>query len=173
MSIGELIPPDSPFQFEGLDMRPSFRASSDGSHIYSINIMVEESVWNALKTIPRHRIIGGVLYWHDGDEPDDAPLELKIKKPTKKDAPKGEWGKFWARMFADGSTRDAQFFNHPDLHGVLNLTAPVKAEEAKTALREQFGVTSMTFISPTDFCKWATENELHSLATLANRIAFE
>lgn len=165
MSIGEMIPPDSPFQFEGLDLRPSFRASSDGSHIYSINVMVTEQVWNALKTIPRHRIIGGVLYWHDGDEPesDDAPLDLKIKKPRKADQPKGEWGKYWAILVGKNA-----IFKHPDLLQVLSDRHPHQPDPEQ-ALRDEFQVSSRTFISPERFESWLASYGLDGLVSLSRQ----
>jgi hypothetical protein len=159
MSIGEMIPPNTPFEFSGLDVRPSFRASSDGSHVYSVNFMVTEEVWNALKTIPRHRIVGGVLCWtEDGD---DAPLDLKIKKPTKKEAKRrGPFSSYWQEMFKAG------FQHNFDL---LEVLPRLESQSVKEAIKSLFMVQSMTEIEPANFESWCKRKGLTGLVTLSRQ----
>lgn len=165
----EILQPNTPRNFEGRNIRTPKRSGATND-LYLVQFEITREAWEDLETIPKTAILAGVIWYSDGD---DQPLEIKIKAPRKKDAPKGSFGLFWKRMFAHASTDKQQFFNHPDLHTALGLIAPVSSEQAKVALREAFGVDSLTFVSPTDFAVWCQGNELHSLATLASRIAFE
>lgn len=106
------------------------------------------------------------------------PLNIRIKSEKAKRVKvepkqKGEFGTFWRDMITDGSTNDQQFFNHPDFQEVLGLEAPVSLVQAKEALYKVFGVESLSFVSPAQFIEWCTCSELHSIATLANKIAFQ
>jgi hypothetical protein len=178
--MSEILQANTPLEFEGRNIRTPKRSSSLND-LYLVQFEISREAWEALETVPKSAMLGGLLYWIDGDEHNQAPVNeedeiiIQIKKPTKKDMakPKGEWGKFWTRMIANGAVDKQQFFNHPDLHQVLGLEAPVSLEQAKAALYQVFGVNSLSFVSPKQFSEWCTENELHSLAALANKLAFQ
>lgn len=161
-NLSEIIPKNRPFTFEGLDIRPSFRANDAGAHTYSVNIMVTEEQWNALKTIPRHRMLGGVLYWYEDAEelPTNpelpiGPAEVLNEKPKKKREPKGEWRFYWQQMHKpDGF--GANFTTFPDLQECLD----VDAEHVHAALRERLKVDSLTTVSPSQFEQFVKDNRL-------------
>jgi hypothetical protein len=171
---GELIPKNKPFTFEGLDIRPSFRANDAGAHTYSVNIMVTEEQWNALKTIPRHRLIGGVLYWYDDEQelphgdPDSAAKPAPEPKPEK-DAKyhyeqsdkvdRGPWGSYWQQLFKRG------FQNYPDLISVLNCAG----DQIRLRLHDVFSTDTLTTVSPDDFERFLEEEGLTSLITLSRQ----
>lgn len=165
--LSAMIPSNTPFEFSGLDCRPSFRASNDGSHVYSVNFMVTEEIWNAIKTIPRHHIIGGVLYWTAGEAGDlqneDAEIEISIKPPRKQDAPKGEHGAYWNELCKHG------IFNHPDLQAALESELSVELNDYEQGLRDVFQVTSRTFVSPIDFEQFLGRYNLAGLITMSRQ----
>jgi hypothetical protein len=168
--MSEILQPNVPRKFEGRNIRTPKRSGATND-LYLVQFEITREAWESLETIPKTALLEGVIWFHDGD-----PIEQTNGKPAKEKKAKkerGPWGSFWKKMFAHHATDKEQFFNHPDLHTVLNLVAPVTLEQAKGALHEAFDVDSMTFISPTQFTEWCIANELHSLATLAQRIAFE
>jgi hypothetical protein len=163
-----MIPPNTPFEFEGIDMRPSFRASADGSHIYSVNVMVKEEVWNALKTIPRHKLIGGFLFWNEGQDgdiqTDDLMADLKIKEPTKKDLkPRGEYGRYWHILCKQG------LFFMPDLQTAIETELGDLCHDYEQGLRDIFEVSSRTFIDPAAFESWLMKHELSNIVTISRK----
>jgi hypothetical protein len=158
-NLSEMVPKNKPFTFEGLDIRPSFRANDAGAHTYSVNIMVTEEQWNALKTIPRHRMIGGVLYWYD--DADELPANPEIpaaateSKSKKRREPKGEWGFYWQQMHKP-DTLGCNFTTFPDLQECLD----VDADHVHDALRERLKVDSLTVVSPAQFEQFVKDNGL-------------
>src|ERR1044072_7908870 len=164
--MSEILKENQPVKFTARNHRPFYKRLRAGD-FYGGNFEYDQETWEALKTIPYTAMIEVILYWHDRDSPQP---EAKPEKPIKA---KGEHGAFWHRLFADGAKRDAQFFNHPDFHTALNLTAPVTTEQAKSALHEEFSVESLTFVSPETFVDWCVKHELHAIATIASRLASE
>jgi hypothetical protein len=174
--LTKLIKQNRPFSFEGLDIRPSFRASDTGAHTYSVNIMVTEEQWNSLKTIPRHKLIGGMLYWYeeDGDLNPDTLMEGMLstveaaetagKKKKPDEEPKGIYGGYWSALFKKG------FQNQPDLTDYLACVP----KQVREKLHEQFKTTSLTFVNPGTFEHFIEEAGLPaSLITLSRQATLE
>ena len=170
--LSVMVPANVPFNFEGLDMRPAFRAGQGGEHTYSVSIMVTEEMWESLKTIPRHHIIGGVLFWTSGDpvgneKPiEDKPAkEPKQKKPPK---PKGDFGAYWEILVGHNS-----IFNHPDLQSVMPMNMGSFDESVwtgyKDCLKAVFEVDSLTFISPEQFEKFLEDKGLFNVVTISRQ----
>lgn len=169
--LSTIIKQNKPFLFEGLDIRPSFRANDAGSHTYSVNIMVTEEQWNALKTIPRHKLIGGMLYWYEQEEDLDpkvltegvaAAVEDAQTAGQKKEKAKKEpslYGYYWSAMHAKG------FDTYLDLQEALNCDYAHVAE----ALRCHFGVEHRSdSVGPTQFENFVKEQGLNEgLITLS------
>jgi hypothetical protein len=160
-----------PMQWAEIDARNPLVGYRPSAGIYTLNLEIEEEAWLAFKrSVPKGSLLCVRFYYHDGDPVEDKPA--KEKKPAKA---KGIHGTFWHKMFADGTGggRQNQFFNHPDFHTALNLTPPVTSESAKMALREEFDVPSLTFVSPEQFVDFCVVHHLHAIATIASRIASE
>jgi hypothetical protein len=147
MSDTENLQQNQPVEFEARNFRPGYKRLQAGD-CYLANVEVDEETWNTLKTIPRSALLKVILYWHEGD--DEAPKT------------KGIHGDFWQAMFKKGA------LNSLDLHQVLNVQ---EGEDPKLCLHKVFDTDSLTYVSPEQFAEWATNNQLHALAAMANQIA--
>lgn len=176
--LSAMVPKNKPFQFEGLDVRPAFRPGENGAHIYSVNIMVTEEMWNRLKTIPRHRQISGILYWFDDEQElptavvdelspveQQTEKEAKPKRDKKPPKEKGSFGPYWQAMYRHGA------LNSMEIAESLGCEPGEKA--VKAALKERLEVSSLTFVSPDQFENYCTAHHLTSLITISRQAEVE
>jgi hypothetical protein len=159
----ELMQQNQEYEFEARNPRPGYKRLKAGD-IFTWNLEVGEEVWAALKTLPDNAIIDVRFYYHEGDEPqpDEStePIDLRIKAPRKKDAPKGEFSRYWQEMFKAG------FHNMHDLQQMLECEKP---EDVKGKLKELFNVTSLTFVSDGEFETWCYDYGLTAIITLSRQ----
>jgi len=181
--LSAMIPKGQPFEFEGLDVRPGFRANDGGAHTYTANFMITEEMWNAIKTIPRHRMIKGILLWYDDDAdlardakpaaepdpfagvaeayPDDGGPARPLPLPPKEPPTKGPWSAFWRECYAHGIQ------NVPALHKELGCNG--MGDSVRLKLRERFKEDSLTKVSPDRFQAWCATKRLQEVLALTEQ----
>lgn len=150
-----MIQEGEPFNFEARNPKPKFSRRVIGD-VYSLDIELDEGLWEQMKEVPRGAILSGKLYWTLGDDPE------VVKKAEKK--LKGEWGEFWRGMCAKG------ILSSLDLRQVLNADA-ADEKGTKQALYDLFEVTSLSQIHPAEFSRWAAENQLNVIVMMADEVA--
>jgi hypothetical protein len=132
-----------------------------------VQFEITREAWEALETIPKTAILGGYIWYSDGDPEEESPIDLKIKKPRKKDlTPKGPHGDYWNRMHVRG------VLHNNDLAEALRLEGaefPDGGNHIEVALRARFEVSSKTFISPDDFEQFLERHHLANLVTLSRQ----
>jgi hypothetical protein len=155
-SMSEILQPNTPRNFEGRNIRTPKRSGATND-LYLVQFEITREAWEDLETIPKNAVLGGVIWYNDGE---DDPIELSIKPPRKKDAPKGEHGAYWNILCKDGlfNNRDLQTAIEAEL-GVAELT------DYEQGLRDVFQVTSRTFIKPIDFEQFLGRYNLAGLIT--------
>lgn len=140
-------PIDAEFLFPNL----SFRRGKDGP-IHRVSVEVKEELWTALKYLPANIRLRAVLQVVPDGEivPDAAVASPEPTAPTptrrraKKEKPaKGGWGKFWQQLCA------INFFSNLVLQEWLLQHRSEDDFSPEQTLRQVFGVSSRTFISPT------------------------
>jgi hypothetical protein len=147
----------------------SFRQSiKEGNHYY-VRFEITRELWELFEEPDPGLHLRGPLYRVRDDASDETPADKekakeKPKREKKPEQPKGPHSSFWHSFCAGGR------FNSLDLWQVLGAQ---DAKAAEDALRQAFGVSSRTFISPQDFILWLDKNELNYLATQARRITAE
>ena len=140
---GEILDEAEVFDFEARNPRPRFRVGKVGD-VFSLDVEIDEELWNTLKLIPRGAIIRGKLFWSHEDEGTE-----QATKATRKAPEVTPWGRFWQRAHAKG------LLSNLDLCEVLELNDP---RHIKKKLHEHFKVDSLRDVDPQlfeDFCERA------------------
>jgi hypothetical protein len=160
--LSEIVPVNTPFEFEGLDLRPGFRAQDNGAHIYTINIQVTEAMWESVKTIPRHHIIGGILYWTTGDTAMPAPsMERPEPNGKKPKIRRGSHGEMWNKLIRRG------FWSFP---GVQETLGAEGQKDCLAAMRNQFNTDTLATIDAGEIAAWAATHKLDGLLNLIRQV---
>lgn len=165
MSIGATLPPKIPLEFEGRNIRTPKRSSSLND-LYLVQFEITREAWEALETVPKNAILGGFIWYSDGDpDDDDSPIDISIKPPRKKDAPKGEYGAYWNVLCKQG------LFNMPDLQEAIRAEKGDAVTDYEQGLRDVFEVSSRTFIDPAAFESWLMKHSLSNIVTMSRQAA--
>lgn len=151
-----LLPPNQPLKFEGRNIRTPKRSNATDD-VYILQMEITRDVWESLESVPKIALLEGVIWHHDGDTPEQAPVvEARPKREKKPKPAKGEHGRFWQEMYR------STFQNNPSIWEALEVTGP---EMVKEALKAHFGVDSLSCVSPKEFETWASRHRLENLVT--------
>jgi len=165
------LPAKTPVEVEARGLRRRFRHSTRYGPMYFLEVEVDRELWEAVEGIPDAALLGGILYWHDGDptgeeKPADAEPEaiddpfdgvvdgpaLPLPKPESVPKERGRWAKYWQRMYAKG------FDTFPELLKELHVNG--MGDSVKVALRSRFHCPSLTMVSPDMFVRWVAQKRL-------------
>ena len=148
----EILAANTPAQFTGRNVRPKFRRLRSGD-LWTIEIEIEESVWQSLRTIPETAFIEITLWHHDGDTPEQSTPKINENE-------KGPWGDYWHSLFRDGLSYSLE------IREVLNC----EPKDVRTKLHEVFQVSTLTNVSPDRFVTWLNQKRLFGLVTLSRQV---
>lgn len=166
-----------PTEVELLNPCASFRQNKDGNH-YRVSFQVSRELWELFEAPNPGLRLRGMLWIADDDEGDREAMQQAIDKPAKPKKEKkpkperGTWGKFWQAMYRHGA------LHHPGLPVALKMDdGPHTDGQIKEHLRAQFGVDSLTFVSPSEFETFCDDGNhpesLASLITISRQAAAE
>ncbi len=152
--MSDIFPPNKPATFSARNIRTHYNRRKIGE-VFHIDIEVEESVWNQLRTVPENALIEIVAWWHEGDTASSQiPIESKPEKPAVKSEKSakesGPYSEFWRIMVVRGVR------TYPDLQECLDATP----EHVWEALHAVFETETMSTVSPRQWEAWVTENGL-------------
>lgn len=152
---GGLFPANAPVRIEARNPKPGFKRLSKAGDIYTLNIEIQESAWNLLKTMPETAMLDLILHWNDGDI---------VPPPAKKEQKSGEWGGYWHTMFKRGIQNDLELRASLEVSGMRGPNA------VREALHVIFDVDTLREVSPDQFEEWAHEHQLEHLVTLSRLV---
>jgi hypothetical protein len=154
--MSKILQPNVPCKFEGRNIRTPKRSGAT-QDFYLVQFEITREAWEELETVPKTAILGGVIWYNDGD-----PVEVKEIKPRKPAKEKGEYGAYWQDLCKRG------VFHNADLQELLRYSVPNESDPKK-AFKKLFQVESLTFISPQNFEIWLDEQNLAAVKTMSRQ----
>ena len=157
---GSVLAEAEVFDFEARNPKPKFRVGKIGD-VFSVDLEIDEELWNTLKLIPRGAMLKGKLFWCSED---DTHSEQATKAVTRKPPVVTPAGRFWQIMCAKG------VLNNLDLCDVLEVNGP---QYTKKAMYQHFGVDSLSKIDPQEFIGFCERSGLNALLMMAEQVLRE